>query len=208
MNKYEEALKEFMTTETSRFTMNCLFYQDELVAATDGHVAGFCSRELVPDLPPVYGNPPNLKAVIPTTRGEGVTLPISVLVNQDADTAQSAYRREMAVYQEKECGDCSGTGICECSCGDEHDCKECDGDGYSTVEPKAPTDPVVSLNGRAFAYRPLSKVRRAAEKLGAAEVAFIDAGPNYASVFKFDEMTAIVMPARPQDHQKPIELLS
>ena len=32
---------------------------------------------------------------------------------------------------EIKCGACSGTGECECHCGDAHDCGECDGSGVS-----------------------------------------------------------------------------
>lgn len=29
------------------------------------------------------------------------------------------------------CDECGGSGLCECDCGDEHDCGECDGEGMT-----------------------------------------------------------------------------
>ena len=30
------------------------------------------------------------------------------------------------------CDCCNGSGVCECDCGDIHDCKACNGDGHNT----------------------------------------------------------------------------
>lgn len=208
MNKYEEILNLFTTTETSRYTLSIPFYFDEWAVATDGHVAAIVDRSLVPELPEYKGTPPNIKLIMPTSIAPGINIPTSVLVNEDAEKAQADYQIARANYEEKECPKCEGTGVCECDCGDEHDCPKCDGEGFlGEAEPKKPIEHFFSLHGRAFAYKPLAKVRRAAEALGVAEIEFSNGGPNNVAVFRFDALTVLAMPARPTHYHTVTELL-
>ncbi len=178
---YAKILSLFVTHEQSRFDLGEPFYWEDLATATNGHAAAVVDASLV-SFPPNDKDKkvPNVKAIIPTDIPEGIEIELAKLRSE-------ALAKDIG--KQSDCPQCEGEGGHYCSCGDYHNCAECDGDGVI-----GPPKPNARLNGKPFNYEYINTIRRAAEMTGAATVRYSDCGKGKVSVFDFDKVRCVLMP--------------
>lgn len=70
---------------------------------------------------------------------------VSVLSYEEWCTANPKIKKGVYAKKEEECDICDGSGECICSCGDEHDCTYCMGNGTITISKRRMEDELKKL---------------------------------------------------------------
>lgn len=165
--KYDEILKTFCDQESnSRYQITTPFIAAGFVMATDGYCA---MRVPITEVEGEYGdtskikNPGQVFIESPTVLDAPLTVDADKLRIPEFEAILTAER----LNPPKKCNECSGEGTHECTCGHEHDCRECDGFGYEDeFEPLPPGATSVWLSVAPIQYRILAKVLDAVKNAG------------------------------------------
>lgn len=191
-NRYLQVLNIFKSKDFLKPGLTTPHLQDGKYYASEGQTMVFFNESLCPGIASKNEYAPDYLSVIPTDSN-------SEIIIDGAKIQELINNLVPKIDETKACLYCDGEGFQECDLGHEHDCEQCEGQGFIKVMPITQVinpEAFILIYDVCFTVKFFQKLLSAMHVFNIKECLWVKKEANKANLFTLGDITILLMPVR------------